>query len=316
VARTSADKALDKALADTGRATLTLSDRNNSAQLSAAVINRLADSNKPFTVVNNGVQLNFVPGFLNLSGISGLTTVEIGAREVTGAEKETIINGSSAGQSTGLFEIGGKIFDLTAQLRTGSQTEKITGFTKPVAVTIDLSHLGELTTEQISQLTGVRLEKDEQGNIVPVSLGGTYDPMTKAFTFYTDKFSLYTVMKSEQKLLISLAIGSTTASVNGKTTLIDVPPALINNRTMVPIRFVAESMGALVDWSGETKTVKITLDGKELFLGIGQVKPEAGLDVPAQISNNRTLVPIRYVTESLGAAVNWQADTMTVEIVK
>ena len=319
MAQTTADKALDKALAATGKATLTLSDSNNIARLSAAVIQGLEENNKPFTVINTGLQLYFVPGSLNVPGISGQALVEIGAREVTGAEKEAIISGSPTGESTGLYEIGGKIFDLTAMVKSGSnnqRAEKIEEFGKPVAVTLNLSHLGDLTPEQLSKLTSVRLEKDEQGNIVPVSLGGIYDPATKTVTFYTDQFSLYTVMRNERKLLIRLVIGDTAASVNGKAALLDTPPVLINDRTMVPVRFVAEGMGAQVDWNGETQTVKITLDGKELSLGLGQVKPEAGLDVSAQISNNRTLVPLRYVSETLSAKVNWQAETKTVEIVK
>ncbi|AOT71978.1 stalk domain-containing protein [Geosporobacter ferrireducens] len=323
VMETAGDKSMDKALIDKGKAMISMAGSvNNFTEISAAVINRLAEHKQSFFVENTGVQLEFVHGFLNgeqLTGTSGKTVVELGVREVSEEEKEGILARTAEGQRTGLFEIGGQIFDLTALIKNGEDTTRIEKFGQPVAVTIDLSHLGHLSPEQISQLTGTRLEKDKYGNLVPVSLGGKYDPAIRTFTFYTDKFSLYTVMQAKetkQLLNIQLTIGSSTATVNEKAVSIDVPPALISGRTLVPVRFIAESMGAKVDWQGETQTVKITLEGNEISLVIGEAKPEAGLEVPAIIINGRTLVPLRYVSEMLGAHVNWFPSTKTVEIVK
>ena len=56
---------------------------------------------------------------------------------------------------------------------------------------------------------------------------------------------------------IVLKIGETTAYVNGEVYELDVPANVIEGRTMVPIRFVSEAIGAVVDWDGETKTVII-----------------------------------------------------------
>jgi hypothetical protein len=120
----------------------------------------------------------------------------------------------------------------------------------------------------------------------------------------------------DEILTVKLTIGSTDAVVNSRTVSMDVPPAVIDGRTVVPVRFVAENMGAKVDWQGDTQTVQITLDGKEISLVIGQARPEEGLDVPAQIVNGRTLVPLRYVSEAFGAEVKWLPDTQSVEIVK
>lgn len=323
VVETAGDKAMDKALIGKGKAMLSMAGSvNNFTEISAAVINRLAEHKQSFSVENTGVRLEFVPGFLNIEQMAdtlGKAVVELGVREVTGEEKEGILARIAEEQSTGLFEIGGQIFDFTALIKNGEDTTRIEKFGQPVAVTIDLSHLGHLTPEQISQLTGTRLEKDEYGNLVLVSLGGKYDPDTSSFTFYTDKFSLYTVMQAKetkQMLNIQLTIGSTTATVNEKAVPIDVPPVLISGRTLVPVRFIAESMGAKVDWQGETQTVKITLEGNEISLVIGEAKPEAGLEVPAIIINGRTLVPLRYVSESFGAEVKWLPETERVEIIK
>jgi len=113
-------------------------------------------------------------------------------------------------------------------------------------------------------------------------------------------------------LKISLSIDKKNSLVNGRETSLDVPPTIINNRTMVPLRFVGESLGAEVEWIGETQTVEIILEGKKLSLVIGKTAP--GLDTPATIVNGRTLVPIRYVSENLGAKVTWFAEDRRVEI--
>jgi len=60
---------------------------------------------------------------------------------------------------------------------------------------------------------------------------------------------------------IQLHIGSTSATVNGQTHTMDVAPFIVGSRTLVPIRFISESLGANVDWSDNTRTVTITSNG-------------------------------------------------------
>jgi len=62
------------------------------------------------------------------------------------------------------------------------------------------------------------------------------------------------------KVLVNMQIGNKTAYVNGVPVSLDVPPQIINGRTMVPIRFVSENLGAEVNWDSNTKTVTITMD--------------------------------------------------------
>jgi Leucine-rich repeat (LRR) protein len=115
-------------------------------------------------------------------------------------------------------------------------------------------------------------------------------------------------------LTILMTIDNPVALVNNTPQTLDVPPMIIEGRTMVPIRFIGEAFGAQVDWLEEIRTVVITLDGQELRLVIGQTGP--GLDVPAQIINGRAMVPIRFISESLGGEVTWYADTRTVKILR
>lgn len=316
--KTDHDKAIDQALRQTGEAVLSLGN-NNTAQISPTVVNALARANESLTLERPGVNVQFSQQALQAPAITNAVraenaVVELGVQVVSQAEANNILASAPLGQSTGLFSVGGIMVDLSAQVRTGTTTTRIDSFPEPVAVTLDLSALGTLTQEEINQLTGVRLEKDASGKTVAVSLGGTYDPVKKTFTFYTDRFSYYTVMKNTKLVKISLTLNNSTAIVNGTSKILDSPATLVNDRTMVPLRFVAESMGVKVDWIDAARTVKMKQDGKELVLVID--KPLPGMDVPAKIIKNRTMVPLRYVSESFGANVKWFPSSYRVEVVK
>ena len=107
--------------------------------------------------------------------------------------------------------------------------------------------------------------------------------------------------------------------MNGEANTLDVAPQIINGRTMLPIRFVAEALGAEVGWNGDTRTVtiikgttniEITIDSnKAIVNGLTQT-----LDAPAFVENGRTYLPVRFVSENLGAKVGWEESTQTVTI--
>jgi len=323
--KTADDRALDQSLKASGEAKVSLAAKSEpKAELSPAVVNTLMLENKPLIIENAGIKVEFGGRSLVTAELTGEfqnqnAVLELGAREISAAEKQEVLDKAPLGNSTGLFEIGGKMVDLTAGIKTVNPDgttgiSKIGSFGEPVAVTIDLSSLGELNPTQIAQLTAVRFEKDSAGNINPVKIGGNYDPVTKTFTFYTDKFSLYSVLQAAKLVKIKLAVDAPNAIVNGANRAIDVSPVIINGRAMVPVRFVGESIGAEINWNGKTRTVRIKLDGREINLTVGQTGP--GLDTPATIVNNRTLVPVRYVSESLGASVLWFPSTKGVEIIK
>ncbi|MBE7015862.1 MAG: hypothetical protein E7417_03455 [Ruminococcaceae bacterium] len=109
--------------------------------------------------------------------------------------------------------------------------------------------------------------------------------------------------------------------VNGEKVTSDVPPVIIEDRTLVPVRAIFEALGAEVEWDDATKTVISKLGDSTVSMQIGNkditVDGETKeIDVPAQIVNDRTLVPVRAVSESYGATVEWDADTKTVIITK
>ena len=103
-------------------------------------------------------------------------------------------------------------------------------------------------------------------------------------------------------------------------------PKIINNRTMVPMRKIFETFNASVDWNEDTKTVVAKVDNKEITLTIGddkasikdlntQVVETTILDQSPVISENRTLVPIRFIAEGLNKEVAWDNDQRAVIII-
>lgn len=106
---------------------------------------------------------------------------------------------------------------------------------------------------------------------------------------------------------------------NDKILTPDVPPQIIDGRTMVPVRIVSEALGAEVSWDGETKTVIASKGVTVVRIPINSMTARSygediPLDVPAQIIDGRTLVPLRFISEAFGATVDWDSETRTVSI--
>ena len=119
---------------------------------------------------------------------------------------------------------------------------------------------------------------------------------------------------------VILELGSHAALVEGGVTAIypgerSVTAYAHDNRTFVPVRFVAERLGANVGWENDTQTVVIEKDGHTVRMAVGALTytldgVEQAMDVPAEFQastdgNSRTMVPIRFVTEALGYQVEW-----------
>lgn len=105
--------------------------------------------------------------------------------------------------------------------------------------------------------------------------------------------------------------------LDGVPVVSEAPPALRNNRTMLPLRAVAEALGATVGWDPDRYDVTVVRGNRRLFLKIENDRAlvdgrEVLLDAPPFIANDRTLVPVRFLAESLGLRVRWDEATRTV----
>lgn len=114
--------------------------------------------------------------------------------------------------------------------------------------------------------------------------------------------------------------GSISVSVNGRNVSFDVPPFVnAQNRTMVPIRFISEELGSQVNWIPAEQKVTIRRQGQEIELWIGNSDAKVNgtivaMDTQAELVKGRTMVPLRFISESFGADVQWQAANRMVVI--
>ena len=109
--------------------------------------------------------------------------------------------------------------------------------------------------------------------------------------------------------------------VDGGKVYFDQLPQIVNDRTLVPLRAIFEALGAEVNWNAQTRTVtatkgetqiSLTIDSDQLYVN-GTAKT---IDVAAAIINDRTMVPVRAISEALSCNVEWKPDTRTVEITR
>lgn len=120
---------------------------------------------------------------------------------------------------------------------------------------------------------------------------------------------------------LQMTLGKTEYTLNGEKKTMDVAPIVRNDRTMLPVRYVAEALGASIAWNGATSTATLTTEDTEIRITVGAVTATVNgqavtLDAPAFIENDRTYMPVRFVAETLGAAVAWDGATSTATITK
>lgn len=181
-------------------------------------------------------------------------------------------------------------------------------FTNPAVLKIpadtkDVKNVNQLTLARLNAETG-KLE----------IVGGSYDAKANAVVGYVVEEGSYFVVEKEGLTTISMQIGNKHVALNNENKILDAAPLISQNRTMVPLRFIAEAFGADVSWAQDTKTVTIVIDGKVLTMRINQ--DLEGFGAAPIISNGRTMVPISYISKELGANVIWVPSTKTVAIAR
>ncbi|MEF3310501.1 copper amine oxidase N-terminal domain-containing protein [Paenibacillus sp. GYB004] len=107
--------------------------------------------------------------------------------------------------------------------------------------------------------------------------------------------------------------------VNGEEPAVEVPPFIRDGSTLVPFRAISEALKAEVSWNGDERSVTVTRDDITVKLFIDNATAyvngkEVTLEVPAAIVEGNTVVPVRFVSEALKAAVEWESETQSVVI--
>lgn len=132
-------------------------------------------------------------------------------------------------------------------------------------------------------------------------------------------FAKWFAIENGNKVAVNDGNCDITVYINGKCLDFDVPPYIKNGRTLVPFRAIFEELGAEVEWIEESQTVNALWDELPISLKIGsnvlkRKNREFTLDVPAEIKDGRTMVPLRAVAEACRCEVTWHEATSTVII--
>jgi len=258
--------------------------------------------------------------------ITGFTTadatVTINGKPISvGADGKFFIN---ADLIEGLNE-----FEVTATNPVGTSTTqivKITRDTKPPVVKVsppagrlinasEAEVVVEVDEKATVELAGkiYNLEKGTTKITLPVVLGNnTYN--IKATDTLGHKTTITFELRNYQITTVQLKIGNAAMLVNGEIVILDSPPYIAKtNRTLVPVRAISQAFGAEVGWDGTARRVTVTLEDIKLQMTIGSTTAILNskfvqIDQAPEITNGRTMVPFRFIAESLGAEVDWNGD--------
>lgn len=238
---------------------------------------------------------------------------------------------------TGPFNILGSTYVRAIAVKSGYETSQMVTkhFSReqvnkrPASCKISFKTNGgsEIADQKIKRNTALLQPKnpEKEGYI----FGGWYqDPsLTQAFDFnqkilYDTTLYAKWVQPGEDTLnQIVMQIGEKEMVVFGETVVNDVAPVKKNDRTMLPARFVAEHLGATVIWTEETQTATITKDDVVIILRVGEEYAQVNdkklkLDAPVFQQNDRTYTPLRFISETLGATVDWIEESQQIIITK
>lgn len=177
---------------------------------------------------------------------------------------------------------------------------------QPITVTISLEKEKKV---DLSRLIFIHYEKQPSGSLKATKLGGKEEAHPQTFQAEVYTGGSYGLVEG---IKLQLTPFKRQYILNGEWQVTDSEPVIREGRMMVPLRLIAEAFGAQVKWVHETKAVHIILAGNEVVL---QTTTQETSDKPL-IINNRVMVPLRYVSEQLGAEVNYNETTKEIQILK
>jgi len=178
---------------------------------------------------------------------------------------------------------------------------------------------GESKTFTITPQEGYRI-KDVKVDGVSVGAVSTYTFLNVNSNHNIESF----FEKNQQNIIVKVQIGSKVMTVNGQVAQLNVAPEIKEDHTYLPLRAIAEALGAKVTWIPETKGITVTLGDNTVGLQIGNGSAVVNGNVKSIFppylkpygdrTFAATMVPLRVIAEGLGAQVNWDGATRVVTI--
>jgi hypothetical protein len=228
-------------------------------------------------------------------------------------------------------DLAGNAATLLLTARIDSKPPVITFISKVNRV----QGLGINSVETTEPAYTIQLKIDEKGKVFIDSNEMFSDGQTYSYNAYLidgdNQFIIKAVdaagneaietllIKKVNEKKITLQISSNLASVGSETINLEAPPFIEKGFTLVPLRFISEAFGASVDWNDALKVITINYRTLTIQLQVGSTVAVVDnsivkLDAPPKIMNGRTFVPIRFISETFGATVDWDGTTKTITI--
>ncbi len=145
-----------------------------------------------------------------------------------------------------------------------------------------------------------------------------YDIATMSLPAQTNPLK---VVVLEEKVSISFKVGDCVLNINGKEIEVETPYVVGVGVTLVPLRVISEAFGAEVKWDGDTKTVTVKDGDKTIIVTIGSKKAtvngeEKVLEEAPELTNDISMIPLRFISENLGAEVGYDNETAGITVEK
>ena len=306
--------------------------------------NGIIEDNKEYNItfgsveVEGGVQL-----FMYVDGNLVFNCFDGDGNQITKAGYLSFYSGTKL--SVGAYDESVKVADIPAgfSIKGSAEEGKLTADYSILSLTEDAASVptlkwgkndapnGELTETEKKGMNDFKGKFDPVGQypFVETAEGDTYTITEEDENRYIAAYLVdengkvlavsdpyyYDVIGAEKNKAIILLVDCENAFVFGEKMQIDpddgmVVPTVVNDRTLVPIRFISESLGAKVDWEEETETITISLEDTAIQMQLGSKEYTVNgetktMDVEATIMRDRTLVPLRVISETFGKNVFW-----------
>lgn len=177
----------------------------------------------------------------------------------------------------------------------------------------------ELAGQLAAQIESLKTEIDSSKQLMKAKQAEIKATIRSAYT--TEELdsieALSEKLKNENKGITVMSVDSIVAK--GRNLKFDTPPVIKDGRTLIPVRALSEAFGATVAWDPAEQKVTISSGTTEIVLNLDSNTAfvngvEVTIDVAPTSLNSRTIVPLRFITETLGLKVDWDDETDTVEI--
>ncbi len=149
----------------------------------------------------------------------------------------------------------------------------------------------------------------EAGDNIVIEVGELEDLDSSMHDYYHRAY----VPKAEVYAQLNAMKEAYYVNLDGTVLGFEQPPVVENDRTLVPMRFLFEQIGAQVEWDENTQTATATRNGDSVTFGINSLSAEVNgqavqTDVAPKLIGDKTYVPLRFLSENLGFAVDWNEE--------